>query len=94
VRQMAQDIGINTLTVNKTYALLKQEGYIEIDRRHGAKVSPKADRSGEFREKMESELEMLVIESAIKGIGKDDFLQYCASLFNRLQLQPAGGGAC
>lgn len=33
VRQMAADAGVNTMTVNKTYQLLKAEGFIEIDRR-------------------------------------------------------------
>ena len=40
VRQMASDIGVNTMTVNKTYQLLKSEGFIEIDRRKGATVCP------------------------------------------------------
>ena len=31
VRQMARDAGINTMTVNKTYQILKTEGFIEID---------------------------------------------------------------
>ena len=35
VRQMAADAGVNTMTVNKTYQLLKAEGFIEIDRRRG-----------------------------------------------------------
>ena len=33
VRQMAQDAGVNMMTVNKTYQILKSEGYIDIDRR-------------------------------------------------------------
>ena len=35
VRQMASDIGVNTMTVNKAYQILKAEGFIEIDRRLG-----------------------------------------------------------
>ena len=31
VRQMAADAGVNTMTVNKTYQLLKAEGFIEIE---------------------------------------------------------------
>ena len=33
VRQLAENIGINMHTVNKAYAVLKQEGYIKLDRR-------------------------------------------------------------
>ena len=36
VRQLAENIGINMHTVNKAYAVLKQEGYIKLDRRRGA----------------------------------------------------------
>lgn len=43
VRQLAQDIGVNTMTVNKAYQILKTEGYIKIDRRHGAIVSDNID---------------------------------------------------
>lgn len=33
VRQMATDLGINTMTVSKAYQLLKTEGFLETDRR-------------------------------------------------------------
>ena len=33
VRQMAEYAGINMHTVNKAYALLRQEGYITLDKR-------------------------------------------------------------
>ena len=48
VRQMAADAGVNTMTVNKTYQLLKAEGFIEIDRRRGAVVNPVEDTAGGF----------------------------------------------
>jgi len=89
VRQMAEDIGVNTMTVNKTYAILKQEGYIEIDRRHGAKVSPKVDMTGQFREKMEEELELLISESSLKGVSQEEFMQICADVYGRLSLAPS-----
>ena len=38
VRGLAEEIGINSMTVNKAYSLLKQEGYIFADRRSGARV--------------------------------------------------------
>ena len=33
VRQLADEIGINMHTVNKAYAVLKQEGFLRLDRR-------------------------------------------------------------
>ena len=32
VRQLAESIGINMHTVNKAYTVLKQEGYVKVDR--------------------------------------------------------------
>ena len=32
VRQLADSIGINMHTVNKAYTVLKQEGYVKVDR--------------------------------------------------------------
>ena len=39
VRQMADLIGINMHTVNKAYAVLRQEGFVMLDRRRGSIVS-------------------------------------------------------
>ena len=52
VRQLADEIGINMHTVNKAYAVLKQEGFLRLDRRRGAVIAddgrdeerPRADR--------------------------------------------------
>jgi len=91
VRQMAKDIGVNTMTVNKSYSILKNEGYIEIDRRHGAKVSPKVDMTGPFREKVERELLLLVSESSLKGFSQEDFMKLCAEAFDQISISYAGG---
>ena len=39
VRQLAETVGINMHTVNKAYTVLKQEGYIQLDRRKGAVIA-------------------------------------------------------
>lgn len=84
VRQLAQEIGINNMTVNKSYQILKKEGYIEIDRRHGAKVATFGGLTPEVREKMESELELLSAEAALKGMDEEAFLTMCKDVFKRL----------
>ena len=38
IRALAEESGINMMTVSKAYQLLKQEGYIATDRRSGAVV--------------------------------------------------------
>ena len=39
VRQMADEIRINMHTVNKAYTILRQEGFVKVDRRRGAFIS-------------------------------------------------------
>lgn len=86
VRQLAQDIGVNTMTVNKAYQILKTEGYIKIDHRHGAIVSDNIDMDIVFREKLENELELLLAEAAINGMDKRDFLSMCNEIYSKIKV--------
>ena len=86
VRQLAQDIGVNTMTVNKAYQILKTEGYIKIDRRHGAIVSDNIDMDIVFREKLENELELLLAEAAINVMDKNDFLSLCNEIYSKMKV--------
>ena len=86
VRQLPQDIGVNTMTVNKAYQILKTEGYIKIDRRHGAIVSDNIDMDIVFREKLENELELLLAEAAINGMDKNDFLSMCNEIYSKMKV--------
>lgn len=80
VRVLAGEIGINAMTVNKTYQMLRQEGFIEIDRRHGARV---CDRSGapELSPARLEQLEALAAEAKARGMGREDFLALCAKVY-------------
>lgn len=60
VRQLAADLGVNTMTVSKAYQALKAEGFLETDRRHGAHRLRAGDPNGVFREKLAEELELLI----------------------------------
>ena len=44
VRQLADNISINMHTVNKAYSVLKQEGFVKLDRRKGAIISLDVDK--------------------------------------------------
>lgn len=82
---MAEDAGVNTMTVNKTYQILKTEGYINIDRRHGAVVAKNIDMDIVFREKLEAELELLSAEASITGMDKKDFLNMCDKIYSKMK---------
>ncbi len=59
VRQLADDVGINMHTVNKAYTVLRQEGFVTIDRRRGAVVSLDLDKEralSQIRDNMRVEL--------------------------------------
>lgn len=85
VRQLAEDAGVNTMTVNKTYQLLKVEGFITIDRRRGATVSPVRQWDERYREKLAAELELLSAEAKHEGMGQAEFLTLCRQIFDGLQ---------
>lgn len=85
VRQLAEDAGVNTMTVNKAYQLLKVEGFIVIDRRRGATVSPVQQWDERYREKLTAELELLSAEARMKGIGRAEFLGLCEHVFAGMQ---------
>ena len=85
VRQMAEDLGINPMTVNKAYGLLKREGFITIDRRHGAKVNLLSGGKLKFKEKLEDDLNLVISEASIKGVERDEFLEMCDKIFSLMK---------
>ncbi len=71
VRDMAEIIGINMHTVNKTYAILRQEGYLRLDRRRGAVVSVNPDRQRKL-ESFKANLKVSLAEALCNGISTDE----------------------
>ena len=69
VRQLAEDIGINMHTVNKAYSVLKQEGFVTIDRRRGAVISIDADKIRALEE-MKEELRVLLAKGSCRNISR------------------------
>ncbi|MHA7966808.1 GntR family transcriptional regulator [Paenibacillus sp. CAU 1782] len=89
VRQLADELGINNMTVNKAYALLKQEGYLVIDRRHGAKVSlPSSKQANQDHpsEQLEQKLELMVAEAALHGVTAEAFNKLCSSIYRKMHI--------
>lgn len=85
VRQLSEDIGVNMMTVNKAYGILKAEGFIEIDRRHGAKIAPSIkDKS--FETRLEAELSLLFCEAQLKGYNPLQTKKLCEALVDALKI--------
>lgn len=67
VRELAGNIGINMHTVNKAYSILKQEGYLKLDRRRGAVIAVDADKY-QAKEDMAEDLRVILAEGICKSI--------------------------
>ena len=71
VRQLADTIGINMHTVNKAYTVLKQEGFVKVDRRRGAVIAVDADKIRAMNE-MASALRVLLAGARCRDISKEE----------------------
>ena len=71
VRQLAENIGINMHTVNKAYTVLKQEGYIKLDRRRGAVIALDIDKIRSI-DRLREELSVLLARSVCKNISREE----------------------
>ncbi len=80
VRNMAETIGINMHTVNKAYSVLKQEGYVKVDRRRGAIVALDMNRL-EAASQLKQELQVMIARGSCKGITKEDFHQLIDDIY-------------
>ena len=67
VRQLADDVGINMHTVNKAYTILRQEGYIKLDRRHGAVIALDVDKLRSMQE-LSDNLRVIIAKAMCKNI--------------------------
>ncbi len=71
VRQLADTIGINMHTVNKAYSVLKQEGFVKVDRRKGAVISVDIDKL-QAMEELKKDLQVVLAKSRCKRISKQE----------------------
>ncbi len=71
VRQMADIIGVNMHTVNKAYTVLKQEGYVKVDRRKGVMVAVDIDRM-QALEEIREDLLVTLAKASCKNISVEE----------------------
>lgn len=67
VRQLADTVGINMHTVNKAYSVLREEGFVKIDRRKGAVIALDIDKMKAVEE-IKTELLLLLAKASLKNI--------------------------
>ena len=83
VRALAEEIGINSMTVNKAYQLLKQEGYIVTDRRNGVRVKESFAQSKGLTAEAEQDLARLISEAKVKGMSREEFVAVVDKYFEK-----------
>lgn len=81
VRQLADTIGINMHTVNKAYTVLKQEGYVKVDRRRGAIIALDIDRIHAMDE-VRRELKVLLAKSSCKSISREEIHELIDEIYD------------
>ena len=80
VRQLADTIGINMHTVNKAYTVLKQEGYVKVDRRRGAVIAVDVDRIRALAE-LKKELKVILAKSSCRNVSKEEIHELIEEIY-------------
>ena len=71
VRQLADHIGINMHTVNKAYTVLRQEGYVKVDRRKGVMIAVDAAKLKAI-EDVRHDLLVTLAKASCKNISREE----------------------
>lgn len=71
VRQLADTIGINMHTVNKAYTVLKQEGYVKVDRRKGAMIAVDTDKIQALKD-VRRDLQVTLAKASCRNISREE----------------------
>ena len=84
VRVMADYIGINMHTVNKAYSILKQEGYLKIDRRKGNVIAIDCNKYEAMRELKES-LKTILAEAHCKNVNCEEVIDIVKQIYSEFE---------
>ena len=71
VRALAEEIGINMHTVNKAYHILRQEGFVRVDKRKGAVIALSPDKVRTLEE-IRGALRVILAKAGCKGVSKEE----------------------
>lgn len=85
VRQMADTIGINMHTVNKAYSLLRQEGFVSIDRRRGAIIAVDVNKIKALEE-MKKNLMIALARGCCKNITRAEVHDLIDEIYDEYEI--------
>jgi GntR family transcriptional regulator len=81
-RQLALDFGINFHTVNKSYDLLRQEGFVSLTRKQGSFVRRAAEAEPQRIEDWQGRLRTLLAEAVARGLTGEEVLERCRAVLS------------
>lgn len=81
VRQLADNIGINMHTVNKAYSVLRQEGFVKLDRRKGAVISLDVDKIQAIKD-MREDMAVVLARGICKNVSREETHQLVDELYD------------
>ena len=84
VRQLAQVLGVNMHTVNKAYSVLRQEGFVKLDRRKGAVICLDVDKL-QALEEMRQRLAVVLATGICKDISREEVHQIVDEIYDIFQ---------
>lgn len=84
VRQLAEEIGINMHTVNKAYTVLKQEGFVKVDRRRGAVISVDNDKRRAM-DAVRGKMQDVIAEAICRGISREEMHELLDEMFDEYE---------
>lgn len=85
VRQLAETVGINMHTVNKAYSLLRQEGFVTIDRRKGAIICIDADKRRALEE-MKDNLLVALARGCCRKVSRAEVHQLIDEIYDEYNI--------
>ena len=80
VRQLADNISINMHTVNKAYSVLRQEGFVKLDRRKGAVICLEADKN-QILQEMKEEIAVVMAKGICRGVRREEVHQLVDEMY-------------
>ena len=82
VRALAEECGVNVMTVSKAYQLLKAEGYLHTDRRGGTVVCRPQGGLQPAPETLRG-LQLRLSELKLAGFDEQQALELCRTLYRK-----------
>ena len=81
VRELGDTIGINMHRVNKAYSILRQEGYLTLDRRKGAVINLNPDKLKAMNE-LTKTMKVLMAQAVCKDVTRDEVHEIIDIIFD------------